>query len=67
MALKFTTSYLEDSLSVLRHYKKLADRAMEQVTDEQLFISIDDDNFLVPGSDFVGEHIAGLGVPAFSR
>ncbi len=36
MALKFTTSYLEDSLELFRHYKKLAEGAMEQVTDEQL-------------------------------
>jgi hypothetical protein len=41
MALKFTTSYLEDSLEVFRYYKKLADRAMAQVADEQLFESID--------------------------
>jgi uncharacterized damage-inducible protein DinB len=41
MALKFTTSYLEDSLTVFRYYKKLADRAMEQVTDEQLFEVLD--------------------------
>jgi hypothetical protein len=41
MALKFTTSYLEDSLAVFRYYKKLAERAMEQVTDEQLFTTLD--------------------------
>jgi len=41
MALKFTTSYLEDSLSVFRHYKKLAERAMDQVTDEQLYATLD--------------------------
>jgi hypothetical protein len=41
MALKFTTSYLEDSLSVFRYYKKLAERAMEQVSDEQLFAVLD--------------------------
>ncbi len=41
MALKFTTSYLEDSLTLFRYYKKLADRAMEQVTDEQLFEVLD--------------------------
>jgi Protein of unknown function (DUF1572) len=41
MALQFTTSFLEDSLGLLRHYKQLADRAMEQVTDEQLFTTID--------------------------
>jgi hypothetical protein len=41
MALQFTTSYLEDSVAVLGYYKKLAERAMDQITDEQLFISLD--------------------------
>ncbi len=41
MALKFTTSYLEDSLSLFRYYKKLAEGAMEQVTDEQLLAVLD--------------------------
>jgi hypothetical protein len=41
MALKFTTSYLEDSLELLRYYKKLADRAMDQVTEEQLYEMLD--------------------------
>jgi uncharacterized damage-inducible protein DinB len=41
MALKFTTSYLEDSLTLFRYYKKLAERAMEQVTDDQLFEVLD--------------------------
>ncbi len=43
MVLKFTLSYLEDSLAVLRYYKKLAERAMEQVADEQLFTVLDDE------------------------
>jgi hypothetical protein len=41
MALKFTTSYREDSLAVFRYYKKLAERAMEQFSDEQLFVALD--------------------------
>ena len=41
MALKFTTSYLEDSLTLFRYYKKMAEGAMEQVTDEQLFAALD--------------------------
>ena len=41
MALRFTTSYVEDSLSVFRYYKKLAEGAMEQVTDSQLFTTLD--------------------------
>ena len=43
MALKFTTSYLEDSLTLLRYYKQLAERAIEQVTDEQLLALLDDE------------------------
>lgn len=41
MALEFTTSYLEDALTLFRHYKQLAERAMEQVADEQLFAVLD--------------------------
>jgi len=41
MALKFTTFYIEDALAVLHNYKTLAERAMAQVSDDQLFISLD--------------------------
>jgi len=41
MALKFTTSYVEDALSLLRHYKTLGERAMAQATDEQLTATLD--------------------------
>jgi hypothetical protein len=41
MALQFTTSYLEDTVSLFHHYKKLAERAMAQVTDEQLLAVLD--------------------------
>lgn len=37
----FTTSYVEDSLTVFRNYKKMAERAMEQVSDEHLFAVLD--------------------------
>ena len=43
MALPFTTSYLADSLHVLRHYKNLAEKAIAQVTDEQLSAVLDDE------------------------
>jgi hypothetical protein len=39
--------------------------ALEQGYDN--VISIDDDNFLVPGSDFMGEHVTGLGVQASQK
>jgi hypothetical protein len=41
MALKFTTSYLEDSIWVFRYYKRLAEGAMAQVSEEQLYVSLD--------------------------
>jgi len=43
MALQFTTSYLEDSLSLFRYYKGLAERAMKQLTDEQLVMVLDEE------------------------
>lgn len=41
MALVFTTSYLEDSIAVFRQYKKLAEGAIAQVTDDQLTYALD--------------------------
>jgi uncharacterized damage-inducible protein DinB len=41
MPLKFTTSYLEDSGAVFRYYKTLSEKAMAQVTDEQLVAVLD--------------------------
>jgi len=41
MAHKVSTSYLEDSLSLFHYYKKLAESAMEQVNDQQLFAALD--------------------------
>jgi hypothetical protein len=43
MALRFSTSYLTDSLDLFRYYKKLAERAIAQVTDEQLLTVLDDE------------------------
>jgi hypothetical protein len=44
MALKFTTSYIEDALAIFHQYKALGERAMQQVSDEQLFASLDDES-----------------------
>jgi len=41
VAHELTTSYLRDSLSLFRYYKKLTERAMEQVSDEQLTVALD--------------------------
>jgi hypothetical protein len=43
MAHKFSTSYLEDSLSLFRYYKKLGEDAIAQVSDEQLFVALDEE------------------------
>src|ERR1700677_1261910 len=56
MALEFTTSYIRDSLSLFRYYKKLADGAMAQVTDEQLFATLDDEANSIA---LVVKHMAG--------
>jgi uncharacterized damage-inducible protein DinB len=41
MTHKFSTSYIEDSLTLFRYQKKLGEGAIEQVTDEQLFATLD--------------------------
>lgn len=56
MALKHTTSYLEDSLAVLRYYQGLGERAMAQVGDEQLFAELDCQSNSIA---IIVKHIAG--------
>jgi hypothetical protein len=41
MAHHFSTSYVKDSSDLLRYYKRLAERAMEQCPDEGLFATLD--------------------------
>ncbi len=43
MTHKFTTSYIEDATSLFRFYKRGGEGAMEQVTDEQLFATLDEE------------------------
>ena len=56
MALEFTTSYLRDSLAIFRYYKHLADRAMEQVRDEDLFAVLDGESNSIA---VIAKHMAG--------
>jgi hypothetical protein len=56
MALQFTTSYLEDSLTLFGYYKKLAEGAMGQVTDDQLFKVLDEEMNSIA---VVVKHMAG--------
>src|ERR1700691_2850842 len=41
MAHQLSTSYLKDSASIFRQYKRLGDRAMAQCPDEGLFVTLD--------------------------
>jgi hypothetical protein len=56
MALELTTSYLKDSLEVFRYYKKLAERAMAQVSDEQLTTVLDEEANCIA---VIVKHMAG--------
>jgi hypothetical protein len=56
MALKFTVSYIEDSVDLFHYYKKLAERAMDQVTDEQLYATLDGEMNSIA---IVVKHMAG--------
>src|ERR1044071_7233439 len=35
--------YLDDALAVLRNYKKLAEKALEQLNDEEFFVALDEE------------------------
>ena len=56
MALKFTTSYIEDALAIFRQYKQLGEKAMAQVSDEQLFAVLDDEANSI---SIIVKHITG--------
>jgi len=56
MAHTFSTSYTEDSLSLFHHYKKLAEGAMEQVSDDQLFATKDEEMNSIA---IIVKHMAG--------
>jgi hypothetical protein len=43
MAHEFTTNHLEDSMVLFRQYKKLGEKAVEQVNDEEFFRAIDEE------------------------
>lgn len=56
MALKFTTSYIEDALAIFREYKLLGERAMRQVSDHQLLDSLDDESNSIA---IIVKHVTG--------
>jgi uncharacterized damage-inducible protein DinB len=56
MTHQFSTSYIDDSLSLFHYYKQLAERAMEQVSDDQLFETLDEEMNSIA---IVAKHMAG--------
>jgi Protein of unknown function (DUF1572) len=56
MPLEFTTSYLRDSVSLLRYYKKLGERAMAQVSDEDLTTALDPESNCIA---IIVKHLTG--------
>jgi uncharacterized damage-inducible protein DinB len=56
MPLIFTTSYLEDVVSLFRMYQRLSEKAMAQATDEQLLMQIDPEANSIA---LIVKHVAG--------
>lgn len=56
MSLVFTTSYLEDARAIFRYYKKLADAAIDQVSEADLMRALDPEMNSIA---IVMKHMAG--------
>jgi uncharacterized damage-inducible protein DinB len=56
MAHQFTTSYTKDARDLLRYYKRLGDRSIEQCTDEALFTALDSESNSIA---IIVKHMAG--------
>ncbi len=56
MAHTFTTSYHQESVAWFRSCKKMAEDAMAQVTDEQLFVPLDTESNSIA---IIVKHMAG--------
>src|SRR5713226_1496028 len=56
MAHHLTTSYTKDAVDLLRYYKRLADRAIEQCPEEGLFSTLDDESNSIA---IIVKHMAG--------
>src|SRR5256885_14726615 len=56
MAHQLTTSYIADALTVLRQYKTMAERAIEQASDEQLTGTLDPESNSIA---IIVKHMAG--------
>ena len=56
MSESLSQEYLADALSSFRAYKKLADKAIEQTKDDELFVTLDDESNSIA---VVMKHMAG--------
>src|SRR6266851_10224197 len=56
MAHQFTTSYTQDARDLLRYYKRLGDRAIEQCPDANLFTTLDPEANSIA---IIVKHLAG--------
>ena len=56
MAHQFTTSYTKDARDILRYYKRLGDRAIEQCPDADLFAAVDPESNSIA---IIAKHMAG--------
>jgi hypothetical protein len=56
MTHQFTTSYTKDARDLLRYYKKLGDRAIEQCPDPDLFTTLDPESNSIA---VIVKHLAG--------
>jgi len=56
MAHHLTTSYLKDAIDLFRYYKRLAERAIEQCSEEGLFSTLDDESNSIA---IIVKHMAG--------
>src|SRR6184192_1036972 len=56
MTHQFSKSYIEDSIALFHHYKKLGEGAMEQVADEHLFVALDEEMNSIA---IIVKHMAG--------
>ncbi len=56
MALEFTTSYTKDAVDVFRYYKRLGERAIEQVPDAALIATLDSESNSIA---LIVKHLSG--------
>ena len=56
-------NYLDDARSAMRAYKKLADKAIAQMQDEEFFVTLDEEANSVAVSGDFPECRPGIGLP----